>query len=134
MDDEFDDLDRTIERIGADDAKLSAHRIERLGRPRERSRMRQSGLPARLRLPELDGDDRLAGRAREAAGGREPRDVGERLHIDDDDFEFRFAGKKSDVIGDRQAGLVAARDQILDRYPAFLERSVDVDDDAAALA
>jgi hypothetical protein len=114
MDQEFGDFDGIVEGFGPDDAEFTAHRVEGLGRSGERSRVRHGGLPPCLRLAELDGDDRLAGRPGDFAGPRKPGNVGDRLHIDDDDFELRLASEERDVIGDGQTGFVPARDQIPD--------------------
>jgi len=114
-------------------ADFAAHRVEGLRCARERPGVGHRRLAARLRLPEFQGDDRLARRPGQAAGGLEACNVGDRFHIDADDLELRLAGEKRDVVGDRQTGFVAAGDQIFDRNAALLERAVQMDHHAAAL-
>ena len=115
MDEQFGDLDRIVERVGADDAGFAGDGIERLDAAGERPGMRERGAAAGFRLPELDGDNRFAGSARQPAGGLEFRDVRNRLDIDDDDLDLGLTGEERDIVGDRQAGLVAAGDQISGR-------------------
>ena len=75
MDEQLGDLDRVVERVGADDADFAGDRVERLDAAGERPGMRERGAAAGLGLPELDCDNRLAGGARQAAGGLEFRGV-----------------------------------------------------------
>ena len=131
---QFAKLHRVVERVGADDARFSGDRVEGGDRARQRPRMRQRGLAAFLRLPELDRDDRLARGARVLAGGDELLDVGDGLDIDENDLQRVVAGEIGDVVGDAQARLVAAGDEVARAHAAFLERLIDEDHHAAALA
>ena len=117
VDEQFGDLDRVVERVGADDAGFAGDGVERLDAAGERAGMRQRGAAAGFRLAELDGDHRLAGGARQPAGGLELRDLRDRLDIDDDDLELGLVGEERDVVGERQSGLVAAGDQVAGRMP-----------------
>ena len=59
--------------------------------------------------------------------------VRDRLHIDDDDLELGLVGEEGHVVRHRQAGFVAAGDQIFGTDAALLERRIDEDHHAAAL-
>ena len=127
------DLDRIVERFGANNAEFAGDRIECLGGAGERAGMRHRGGAAALRLAELDGDDRLSGGAREPAGRLELFQVGNGLDINDDDFQFRLVGKERDVIGKRKAGFVAVGDQVCGVHAALFERLIEEQHHAAAL-
>ena len=115
------DLDDVVERIGADHADLACHRIERFDAAGERAGMRHRRLPAAFRLAELERDDMLARGTRVTAGGLELVEVGDRLDIDDDDFQLRLVGEERDVVRHRQSGFVAAGDEIFGGDAAFLQ-------------
>ena len=61
--------------------------------------MRHRGVAAAFRLAEFYGDDGLAGGARHAARGLEFLDIGDRLDIDDDDFQLGLIGEEGDIVG-----------------------------------
>ncbi len=96
--------------------------------------MRHRSVAAAFRLAEFYGDDRLAGGARHAARRLEFIDIGDRLDIDDDDFQLGLVGEKGDVVGDAEAGFVAAGDEVFGIHAALLERGVQENHHAAALA
>jgi hypothetical protein len=96
--------------------------------------MRHGGTAAAPRLAELDRDDRLSGGARQPAGGLELFQVSNGLDINDDDFQLSFAGKESNIIGERKTGFVAVGDQIRGIHSALFERLIEKQHHAAALA
>ena len=57
MHEQFGDLDRVVERVGADDADVAGDRVEGFDAAGERAGMGQRGVASRLRLSELDRDD-----------------------------------------------------------------------------
>ena len=134
MGEQFAKLHRVIECVGADDAGLGRDRVEGGDRARERTRMRERRLATLLRLPELDRDDRLASRARVLAGGDEFINVGDGLDVNEDHFQRLVAGEIGDVVGDAQTRLVAAGNEVARAHAAFLQRLIDENHHAAALA
>ena len=134
MHQELRDLDRIVEGIGANDADVAGDRVERFDAAGKRAGMGHGGVPSARRMAELDGDDRFARGPRGAAGGLEFRQLRDRLDIDDDDLELGLGGEESDVIGDAEAGFVAAGDKVVGMDAALLQRLVGEDHHAAALA
>ncbi len=128
------DFDGIVERVGADDAEFAGDGVERFDRTGERAGMRHGGAAALLRLAELDRNDRLAGGAGVEGCGLELVEVRDRLDVDDDDFQFRLIGKERDVIGNAQAGFIAAGDQIFGVHAALFERGVHEQHHTAALS
>ena len=133
MQHQLDQLDRIVEQLDADDAKLARDRVERFGAAGERAGVRQGRRLARLRPAELMDDDRLSHALRQPARGLELREIDNRLDVAEDDLRLQLAGEEGDVIGDGEARLVAAGDEIARAVPALVEDRMGEDHHAAAL-
>jgi hypothetical protein len=131
--DELRHLDCIVEGVGPDDAELARERIKDLDAAGKRAGVRHGGGAPGFRPAELHRHDLLAGGARHAAGGRELLRIRHCFHVDDDDLELGLIGEESHVVGHREAGFIAAGDQVLRPDAALLQRRIDEDHHAAAL-
>ena len=87
--------------------------------------MRHGSVASFFRAPELHDQHRFPRRARDTAGIQEVGWRVDRLEVAGDDLHDWICGEVADVVGGRQACLVADAEQIAGRKAAIIERALD---------